>query len=286
MSHLTQDELEEKTKITHQQVSRWAARLKNEERYRQTLYGAAHRKAMAESRARREPSEAESIIVDPRRISLRHGDMLDHLSDLKGKVDLVIADPPYNVTQWEWDKRGTLDQFMADTKKWLEAVADTLKPQYHLFWFCSPKFAARIELVLESILPIKSRIVWHRRNMATLSNSTERYIDTWDMIFHCGSKRLNWSAEPWSDERFDVQTFASPQSNFTDQSRHPTQKPLALIKRLVEHGSSEGDLVLDPFAGSGTTGHACALVGDRRCVLIEKEPDYIDVIKARLVGVA
>jgi DNA modification methylase len=283
--HLTQDELERETKITHQQVSRWAARLKNPERYRQMLYGSLLRKAMAEQRARREPPEAESIIVDPQKISLRHGDMLDNLTDLNGKVDLVIADPPYNVTKWEWDQRGTVDEFMADTKKWLEAMAQTLRPKYHLFWFCSPKFLEDIGPVLRSMFPVQSRIIWHRRNMATLSNSTERFIDTWEMIYHCGSKRLNWSDEPWTDERFDVQIFASPQSNFTDQSRHPTQKPIGLIKRLVEFGSYDGDLVLDPFAGSGTTGHACVLVGDRRCVLIEKEPGYAEVIKSRLVGV-
>ena len=77
------------------------------------------------------------------------------------------------------------------------------------------------------------------------------------MIYHIGfGDRLNFP-EKWGDERFDVWTIAIPQSNFTDKKIHPFQKPIALLERIVGIGSNEGDLVLDPFSGSGTTALAC-----------------------------
>lgn len=216
-----------------------------------------------------------------RPVELLCGDMAGFIySGQIGPYDLVIADPPYNVTEWEWDKQGTPEQFVSQTREWLMAITTVLKPRYNLFWFCSPQYAADIELVLRSLdLPVQSRIVWHRRNMAQGSDARNRFIDSWEMIFHCGTRELNFPTN-WGEDRFDVQTFAVPQTNFTDRKIHPTQKPLGLIQRLVAYGSKPGDTVLDPFAGSGTTGVACGL--DRDCTLIEKESKYVELIKARL----
>jgi len=99
------------------------------------------------------------------------------------------------------------------------------------------------------------------------------------MIFHVGNRELNFPTE-WSEAWFDVQTFAVPQTNFNDTKYHPTQKPFELIRRLVEFGSYPGDKILDPFAGSGTTGTACP--DDRECTLIEREEEYLSIIEQRL----
>jgi len=206
--------------------------------------------------------------------------MEKYLSSSGQKFDLVIADPPYNVTDLEWDKRGTDSEFLLDTTEWLSTIRDVLADEYHLFYFCSPRYAADIEFVMRELgLDIKSRVVWHRRNMSMGSKAKEKFVDSWEMIFHCGNHHLNFPAE-WSDAWFDVQQFAVPQSNFEDEKLHPTQKPLGLIERLVEFGSSPGGSVLDPFAGSGTTGDACH--GTRKCVLIESDPEYAKIIRRRL----
>lgn len=209
-------------------------------------------------------------------IRLIHGDMLIEVPKL-GLFDLIVTDPPYNVTNWEWDK---IPEFIAVTRQWLTTIKQALKPQYNLFWFCSPQFSADIELVLRELeLPVQSRIIWHRRNMAMGSHARNKFIDTWEMIFHCGNRPLNFPQE-WSDAWFDVQTFAVPQTNFDhDTKYHPTQKPVDLIKRLVQFGSYPGDRILDPFAGSGTTGVAST---NRQCVLIEQNEEYVKVIEERL----
>jgi len=105
-------------------------------------------------------------------------------------------------------------------------------------------------------------------------------MSTYEVIFFFGNKELNLPEE-WGDEAFDVMEFAVPQSNFKEGKYHPTQKPLKLFERLVSLGSKAGEMVFDPFAGSGTTGIACKNL-DRNCVMIEKEQQYIDVIKARI----
>lgn len=207
-------------------------------------------------------------------IKLFCGDMLKLLKDNKSpKFDLIVTDPPYGVTNYKWDK--------LETKKWLKAIIPHLKKKYHLFWFCSPSFVADIEMIFRELeLPIQSRIVWHRRNMAKGSQAKDKFIDTWEMCFHVGNKPLNFD-DVWSDAWFDVQTHAVPQTQFKDQKLHPTQKPKDLIMRLVKYGSDHGDNVLDPFAGSGTTGLACQEL-ERNCTLIEIEEEYIGVIQARL----
>jgi len=204
-------------------------------------------------------------------IALYKGDMLEVLPSL-GKFDLVVTDPPYGVTDWEWD--------VLETGKWLDAIVPHLADQYNLFWFCSPQFAADAEMLFRNrSLPIQSRIVWHRRNMAMGSKAKGRFVDSWEMILHAGTRDLNFPAE-WSDAWFDVQTFAVPQTNFTDKKLHPTQKPEALIERLVAFGSYPGDKILDPFAGAGTTGAVCP--DDRECVLIEREEGYVGITEGRL----
>ena len=206
-------------------------------------------------------------------VKLYKGDMLEVLPRLEQKFDLVVADPPYGVTDYEWDK--------LDTENWLGAVIPCLKEKYHLFWFCSPKYAMDIELVFRELgLEIQSRIIWHRRNLAKGSHAKSKFVDTWEMIFHVGNKPLNFP-EGWTDAWFDVQIHAVPQTNYADKKLHPTQKPYTLIRRLVEFGSDQGGAILDPFAGGGTTGAACQ-EDDRQCVLIEIEEGYCGIAEGRL----
>jgi len=209
-------------------------------------------------------------------VTLIHGDMLNEVPKL-GQFDLIIADPPYNVTNWEWDK---IPEYKQQVIQWLKILKPALAPEYQFFWFCSPRWATDTELIFRELdIPIKSRIVWHRRNMSMGSDAKDKFIDSWEMVVHSGNTSLNFPDE-WDSSRFDVQTFAVPQTNFSDAKLHPTQKPLELIKWLVSYGSRPEQKVLDPFAGAGTTGVACA--GFRPCVLIERELEYVNVIKNRL----
>jgi 16S rRNA G966 N2-methylase RsmD len=215
----------------------------------------------AAKQAKQQDEIAAQAVTFTGLVDVINADMLVALPTLEERYSLVVADPPYNVTDWRWDVIG--DSFLTEVESWLTAIQGVLCPEYNLFWFCSPSYAADTEMVLRKLsLPIQSRIVWSRRNMAMGSHAKSKFIDTWEMIFHCGNRPLNFPDE-WSDAWFDVQEFAVPQTNFDDNKIHPTQKPLALFERLVEFGSYPGDHILDPFAGGGTTGAACQVVGLR-----------------------
>lgn len=220
---------------------------------------------------------------DVLKVKLYHGDTLRILPQLDDKsIDLVVTDPPYNTTDHAWDQYGTDEEFIGWMQEWTTILKPKLKDNYHLFIFCDPDYMASLEVMLKANgWPIKSRIIWEYRNLVKGRDVTDKFIENYQVCFHCGTHPLNWS-EDWDDSRFMVQRHATPQSNFTEGKHHPTAKPLSLIKLLVELGSKPGDLVVDMFGGGGTTGEACKEVGQRRCVLIERDDTYCNVIENRL----
>lgn len=196
---------------------------------------------------------------------------------------LVVADPPYNVTDKPWDRIGTAEQYLNFTQRWLASVREHLEPEYHLFLFCDADYAAAIEneILMPGGWPLQSRIIWYNRSLPSGRVVANRFIRTWQMVFHCGNHPLNWNPV-WTDERFDVQTYAAPNKGMPDGGYHPTPKPQALVEHFIRIGSKPSDAVLDPFAGGGTTGAACLAIGDRRCTLIEQESEFCESIERRL----
>jgi len=208
-------------------------------------------------------------------VSLLLGDMVDIVPQL-GKFDLIIADPPYNVTDYDWDN---IPDYLARVEIWLTVCKNALSDKSHLFWFCSPQYTADVEMIFRKLdMPIKSRIIWHRRNMSMGSQAVNKFLGSWEMIFHIGTTELNFP-DKWDDTRFDVQTYAVPQTNFKDTKFHPAQKPVKLIKWLVRYGSFASSRILDPFAGVATTGIAC---NENECILIEQNEEYVRIARQRL----
>lgn len=246
---------------------------------RQDVYGAAEDDATWEKFTRAIARMNEEALG----ITLIHGDALQVIPTLDdGSINLLITDPPYNVTDHEWDRIGTDDEYLDFIWTWLAAIRPKLAADYHLFLFCDPKYQADIEMALRALeWPIQSRIIWSNRSLPSGRMVANRFAETWQMLFHCGNHALNWSPE-WSDERFDVQVFAAPNANMSDGGWHPTPKPVALLERLVRLGSKPADLVVDTFAGGGSVGEACAHVRQRRCILIERSDDYCAQIEKRL----
>jgi site-specific DNA-methyltransferase (adenine-specific) len=217
-------------------------------------------------------------------VILYHEDMFQRIPLLQdGSVALVITDPPYNVTDQDWDRIGTDDEYIEFTHRWLDAVQPKLAADYHLFFFCDPDYAARIEaeVLMPGGWPLLSRVIWWNRSLPSGRCAQERFVSTWQMVFHCGTHTLNWEPK-WSDARFDVQDYAAPNANTSDGGYHPTPKPQKFIEYLVMLGSKPTDIVLDPFAGGGTTGAACVSVRQRACVLVEQADEFCTNIEKRL----
>lgn len=200
-------------------------------------------------------------------------------------VDLVLTDPFYVPKKnFEWK---TFDDFYWDfNKKWLLECQRILKNNFHLFISFSSIDMFKFEGILrETGFDIKSRIVWNYRNSTKATAKDTIFAKTYDFIFHCSSGKILNFPQQWDDKRFDVKTIAIPQTNFKKEKKvHPFQKPMELVKMLVEFGSCKSEIVFDPFCGSGTTCKAAQELG-RRYIGIDISEKYCEIARQRLEAV-
>jgi DNA modification methylase len=195
-------------------------------------------------------------------------------------IDCIITDPPYGVLSkgkkmrnnkndnFEWDNID-LEKF---TKEWFEEVYKKLKDNSFMFVFWSQKY---FNLGIKIFNP--NRIIFWRYNNL-INNPSGDFAYDYEPIFVIkkGNPKLTKGKNSCDLE------FTKPQSNFKkDKLVHPTQKPLELLKHLVSISTKEGDIILDCFAGSGTTGVACKEL-NREFILIEKDKEYFKLIEERL----
>lgn len=235
----------------------------------------------------------------------------DSLKLLKGLpdvcIDMVFADPPYllsnngfsiqsgkrvSVNKGEWDKSKGFDTDLAFYEAWIGELKRILKPHgslwisgtYHSIYLCGYALAKHGYKILNDI-------AWYKPNAAP--NLSGRY-------FAASHETILW-AKPdknarhtfnydlmrngdWPEDKMKVPnkqmrsvwSINTPQPFEKVHGKHPTQKPLKLMERIVLSSTNEGDIVLDPFTGSSTTGLACHKNG-RRFIGIDTEKDYLDL---------
>lgn len=226
-----------------------------------------------------------------------HGDTFELLQPINRKFDLAIVDPPYGVTKEKWDN---IDR-LTFTRRWIQIVLSKLKSTGRLYVFYSREYMFELKPLVEEIkheypLHFGGMIIWNFRNVGSMPDNRKQYKLTYEPLFYfygLDAGKLHLPSDTYGtdksdiigDAQMDVWVEAIPQSNFVqDKHVHPTQKPVALYKRIIETGSNPGDIVLDPFAGSGTTGQAALELG-RDIILMEQELDYVEKIRMRLQSV-
>ncbi|MEN8219546.1 MAG: site-specific DNA-methyltransferase [Pseudomonadota bacterium] len=231
-------------------------------------------------------------------IKIIQGNAISELRQIKSdSVDLMIADPPYNLGKDygnNHDLKG-FDEYLEFSFSWLQEAHRVLKPTGTIYVFMGVRFISYLYDILDRKLGLyfNSWITWHyTQGMGRKKGFSPRHDDI--LMFNKGEnfkfnldnirvpqkyfrKRNNMSgANPG-----DVWSFSHVHYSNPERENHPTQKPEALIERMVLASSDEGDYVVDPFAGSGTTLRVCQLL-KRKCDGIEINPEYIFMIKNRL----
>jgi site-specific DNA-methyltransferase (adenine-specific) len=209
-----------------------------------------------------------------------------------------------SVNKGEWDKSLDIKEKLKFHRNWLKAVRNVLKDNGTIFITSTFHSVYSIGVALEMEgFSIINNIIWRKTNPPpnlsgrAFTHSTETII--WarkqltprkkgnhffayeEMKKYNKGKQLKdfWDIE----EDTQVLSFGSAQKNEKNFGRHPTQKPLKLISRLIESASKPGDVVLDPFLGSGTT--LVATVNLKRYGLgIENDINSIELAKRRLMG--
>ncbi len=234
--------------------------------------------------ARRARSETLDCII--------HGDCRTVLKTIADEsIDLIITDPPYGVNVHEvlTDVTAIIkdeDKFddSDDTWKVILEVRDDLHrvlvPGSHLYIFCAiENFRAIRDYYAEKFLVRRVPLVWSKVYGGKTQSPDFQWGNSWEPIIFCskGTRAFNKN-EALKPPRGDVLVYSRVQG--TDKV-HETEKPLHLIKDLIEVSSDPNELVLDPFAGSGSTG-AAAIISGRKAILIEEKDYHITTIKSRL----
>jgi len=240
-------------------------------------------------------------------IKLYFGDVVEVLNNLpKESVDLIFADPPYNlsndgftchagkrvsVNKGEWDKSKGIDEDFQFHYNWIAACKRVLKPDgtlwisgtYHSIYACG--FALQ-----KQGWHLINDICWFKPNaspnlscrMFTASHETllwakkdkkAKHTFNYDLMKN-GKWDSDFIKKPNKQMR-SVWAINTPKNIEKKYGKHPTQKPEALLERIILASSNEGDVILDPFCGSGTTG-VVAIRHGRKFIGIDSERKYLD----------
>lgn len=231
------------------------------------------------------------------------GDCLNVMSNEidKGSVDLVFADPPFNIGM---KYKGISDKLSPKayydwTKNWLRAAHEVLKPTGSIFVAIGDNFAAEMKILLTATgLHFRNWIIW---TYGFGQNCQKKFglCHTHILYFTKDKKKFTFNAdavrvpsarqELYNDKRADskgkipsdVWQFPRVCGTFKERIKgHPCQMPVAVLERIVAVASNPGDLVLDPFAGTGTTMVAAERL-KRKHIMIEQSQEYVDLILSR-----
>ncbi len=238
--------------------------------------------------------------------------MLEGLPE--ASVDLVFADPPYNLqlagsltrpdqslvdaVDDDWDKFADFAAYDAFTAAWLKAVKRVMKPDATLFVIGSYHNIFRVGSILQDLrFWILNDIVWLKANpmpnfrgrrftnahetliWASKGERAKKYTFNYEAL-----KAANDDLQMRSDWFFPICSGGERLKDDAGRKVHPTQKPEALLARIIMSASKPGDVILDPFFGSGTTGAVARRLG-RSFIGIERDPAYAAAARGRIAAV-
>lgn len=218
------------------------------------------------------------------------GDAITWLRSLESAtVDLIFADPPYNIKKAEWDSFESQEAYVEWSLEWIEQAARVLKPTGTLYICGFSEILADLRLPASRFFKGCKWIIWHYKNKANLGNDWGRSHES---ILHFrrskqftsniddiripygehtvkypehpqaetsqygngnSSKHKIWTPHPQGAKPRDVIEIPTTCNGMHEKTPHPTQKPEELLRKLVLVSSHVGDIVIDPFLGSGTT---------------------------------
>jgi len=247
--------------------------------------------------------------------SIIKGDCVAALEALPDQsVDVIFADPPYNLqlggmltrpdqsqvdaVDDEWDQFASFEAYDAFTRAWLLACRRVLKPSGTIWVIGSYHNIFRVGATLQDLnFWILNDVIWRKANpmpnfkgrrfqnahetmiWATRDPKAKGYTFNYDAM-----KAANDDVQMRSDWLFPICNGGERLKDADGKKVHPTQKPEALLARILMASSKPGDVVLDPFFGSGTTGAVAKRLG-RHFIGIEREQAYIDAARERIDAV-
>jgi len=246
--------------------------------------------------------------------TILRGDCLSVLPTIpKGSVDLVFADPPYNLqlngdlhrpdnsrvdaVDDDWDRFDSLKSYDDFTRSWLSGCRDVLKEDGALWVIGSYHNIFRLGAILQDLgFWILNDIIWRKSNPMPnfrgkrFTNAHETLIwaakskESKYRFNYDSMKALNEDLQMRSDWFIPLCTGGERLKGADGAKAHPTQKPEALLQRVILSSSRPGDVILDPFFGTGTTGAVAKRLG-RHFIGIERDESYTAVAEKRIADI-
>src|SRR4051795_3854222 len=241
------------------------------------------------------------------------GDCTAQMAKLPDRsVDMIFADPPYNLqlggdlfrpegsrvdaVDDEWDKFDSIEHYDHFTREWLEQARRILKDDGTIWVIGSYHNIYRVGALLQDAdFWILNDVVWRKTNPMPNFRGT-RFTNAHETLIWCAKdekarytfnyramKALNDDLQMRSDWLLPICSGGERVKGDDGGKAHPTQKPEALLYRILLACSKPGDIVLDPFFGTGTTGAVARRLG-RRWIGIEREPAYVAVARERIAS--
>lgn len=238
-----------------------------------------------------------------RAFTLLHGDSFELLPQFDFKFDMIFADPPYflsndgisvqagkivSVNKGDWDKGGTTESINEFNRRWIGLCRDKLK-ENGTIWVSGTyhNIFSVANSLTEQGFKILNVVTWAKTNPPPniscryFTYSTEFIIWARKSIRHPHYYNYELMKHINGDKQMrDVWSLPAIAQWEKSQGKHPTQKPLALLTRIILASTRRSAWILDPFAGSSTTGIAAALTG-RRYLGIEREGEFVEMSRRR-----
>lgn len=251
--------------------------------------------------------------------TLIKGDCVKVMPKLEQKsIDMIFADPPYflssggiscsggkqvSVNKGEWDKSLEINEKLKYHRRWIKKCRDVLKDNGTI-WISATLhsvYAIGVALEMEGF-SIINNIIWQKTNPSPnlacrcFTHSTETVIWARKQLTPKKKGKHTFNYEEMKEENNgkqmkDVWEFEEQEPEFyissvtpkseKKEGKHPTQKPLGLLERIIKASTNERDLILDPFNGSGTTGIVAKML-NRKYIGIEQKEEYLDLTLRRL----
>lgn len=214
-------------------------------------------------------------------VDLRLGDCLELLKDIPdGSVDMVLTDPPYGIdyqSQWKKNKADWMPKIKNDKRPFtdfLPLIKRILSPSGCVMvftrWDVQQQF---IDGMNESDLRVKNVLIWDKE-IHGMGDLKRAFASRYESIIFSSEKRFLFNGKRPQD-------IIKVRRVLPTELKHPNEKPVELLERLIEKCAKQDGVVLDPFMGSGSTGVACVNT-NRQFIGIELDDGYFNIAKKRI----
>ena len=217
-------------------------------------------------------------------------DVIKRIPD--NSIDFILTDPPYNLGKHSTGNiplpgRSAMNNDVAEwdmvefnPEEWADEFIRILKPTGNLFIFTSYNQLGRWYKCLDHKFDTSNFMIWHKTNPAPKIFKAG-FLNSCEMIFTCWNKKHTWNFKSQAEMHNFIESPICMRPERLSNPKHPTQKPVSILKKMIEIASNRNDIVFDPFMGVGSTGVAALELG-RRFIGVEIDYGYFQAAQNRV----